>query len=706
MNRLKILLQWDSSKFVFVAVSAILFLLSRTSYLAIILLIALLIFLAKTSKNLLIYSLVLMAILALRVDLFNQEFIPDQGQIVEISDKYIVIENRGRHHLYLDDAFSYELGMILEFRAEKLNIDAQNIPGSFDYQTYLLSKMVKNQLIAKEVKVIDKKFHLSQIKDYLVKNIENNYDETSSTYLKLFLLGEDDLASDIKVQARDIGISHLFAISGMHLSLMIGFISFILKKLFVSESTYKRVIIIFLIAYNIITNFSISILRASFLAISLFVNKTREFTKSDYLSFVLIGFVLYNPYIVFNLAFQLSFLISYSIILGQQFLKSDKSFIQIFKIGLLANLVSLPIVIELNMKLGVMNLVYNVFFVLFVSYLLLPAAFLIIVFPFMNTIFLGMVAFFEEMIAFSQSTNHFLEFNFPFEWQKGLYWLLILLFLIRYRQSMNRYFYALGLLLIVSLFPQYSIFNSTYVRILDVNQAEAIHIHQGSCDILIDTGKNDDYDNIVNYFKKLNIKELDYLVITHYHDDHDGEALDILSNLKVKNLVVGTYNQKYERFNQIIMNEGEVLSCGTMQLTNLNGYNGDDENNRSLVLWGNIGGDNWLFTGDIEKPVEKIILQKYDLKVDILKVAHHGSITSSTEEFVTAWEIEYAFISVGKNNYSHPHDEVIRRLINNKIEFFRTDKSGTITIRYFKYLNFGLIEEYLNQEKIKYHLKN
>jgi competence protein ComEC len=124
------------------------------------------------------------------------------------------------------------------------------------------------------------------------------------------------------------------------------------------------------------------------------------------------------------------------------------------------------------------------------------------------------------------------------------------------------------------------------------------------------------------------------------------------------------------------------------------------------VCSSDLGGDNWLFTGDIEKPVEKEILQKYDLKVDILKVAHHGSITSSTEEFITAWEIEYAFISVGKNNYSHPHDEVIRRLVNNKIEFFRTDKSGSITIRYFKYFNFGLIEEYLNQEKIKYHLKN
>jgi competence protein ComEC len=706
MNRLKILLQWDSSKFVFVALSAILFLLSKTSYLAIILLITLLIFLGKTSKNLMIYSLVLLGILAIRIDLFDQDFIPDQGQIVEINEKYVVIENKGRHHLYLDDAFRYELGMILEFHAEKMNIDAQNIPGSFDYQTYLLSKKVKTQLIAKEVNVIGKKFYLGQIKDYMVRSIENNYDETSATYLKLFLLGEDDLATDIKVQARDIGISHLFAISGMHLSLMIGFISYILKKLFVTESTYKRMIIFFLITYNIITNFSISILRASFLAFSLFVNKNREFTKSDYLSFTLIGFVLYNPYIVFNLAFQLSFLISYSIILGQQFLKSDNSFIQIFKIGLLANLVSLPIVIELSMKFGVMNLIYNVFFVLFVSYLLLPAAFLIIVFPFMKTIFLGMIKFFEEMIAFSQGTNYFLEFNFPFEWQKGLYWLLILIFLIKYRQKIQSYFYALSLLLIVSIFPQYSIFNSTYVRILDVNQAEAIHIHQGSCDILIDTGKSDDYDNVVNYFKKLNIKDLDYLVITHYHDDHDGEALDILSDLKVKNLVVNSYNQKYENFNQRVMTEGEVFSCGNIQLSNVNGYSGNDENNRSLVLWGNVGGDNWLFTGDIEKAVEKEILQKYVLEVDILKVAHHGSITSSTEEFIAAHEIEYALISVGKNNYSHPHDEVIKRLINNKIELYRTDKSGSITIRYFKYLDFGLIEEYLNQEKIKYHLKN
>ena len=706
MKILKNLLLWDSSKFIFLAVVVVVFTLSKTSYVAIVLLLVVLVYLYRVSKNLLIYSFILMIVLFIRFETFIKDDLPTSGKVVSTEDdRMMIASNGGYYYLYLDDASSFAIGMIVEFKGEKMVFDNQNIIGNFDYQTYLLSKNIKAQINVSEIKVLDKKFTLEMVPEVIENYIEDNYTGKSVDYLKLFILGQDDLDSDIIEKSRDIGISHLFAISGMHLSLIIGFISFLLNKVYLTKKTNQRIITIFLVIYNVITGFAISILRASLLTISLFY-KNKDFTKTDYLSFIMIGFLIYNPYIIHNIGFVLSFIVSYSIILGRYLWSSKNKILQVLKIGILANLVSLPIILNLNGSFGAMNVFYNVFFVYFVSFIFLPISFILLASPHLSVFYEGVINFFEEAINFTHLANYYLEFSIGNEIFKTLYWVLLIGIFVFYHQNNRRYF-LVGLLIVLfaSVYGNYFI-PLTYVRILDVNQAESIHLHNNLCDILIDTGNPDDYDNVINYLKKENIKELDFLVITHFHDDHEGEALDILNQIAVKNLVVNQYNQTYAKYPQIILKEQDKISCGDINLVNLNGYNEENENNNSLVLYGKIGIDYWLFSADIEKVVEERLIQDYNLDIDVLKVAHHGSETSTSKEFLEKFEIAFGLISVGPNSYKHPNQEVIERLTEQNIEIFRTDTEGTITFYYLPYLQVRIIETTIFNERAKYYLKN
>ncbi|MFA7076158.1 MAG: MBL fold metallo-hydrolase, partial [Candidatus Izemoplasmatales bacterium] len=212
--------------------------------------------------------------------------------------------------------------------------------------------------------------------------------------------------------------------------------------------------------------------------------------------------------------------------------------------------------------------------------------------------------------------------------------------------------------------------------------------------------------SVINYFNKHNIKTLDALIITHNHDDHNGEALDILSNLDVKMLVVNSILTSYGDYSQIVLREKDELKFGDITLVNLNEFHDENENNNSLTLYGKIGNDYWLFTGDIEKAVEEEIINKYDLKIDVLKVAHHGSKTSSTKNFINKIKPDNAIISVGLNNYNHPDKDVIKELTDNRINVFRTDMSGSVMFYYSPFLNISIVETYLLGEKPKYHLNN
>ncbi len=508
--------------------------------------------------------------------------------------------------------------------------------------------------------------------------------------------------SDFTNKTAKIGVSHLFAVSGMHLGIMIAFISFILDFLFLKKSTYRFIITSCLLAYNIMTSFAVSIVRASLLVIGVFLTDGMMFSKTDILAFIMIGFLLYNPYYLYGTGFILSFMIAFSIVLGKTLWKNNSKISQIFHIGILATVVSLPIIVNLNNSIGLLNPVYNVVFVGYVSNLFLPASFILVIIPGLEKIYLAIISGFELLLEFSYQANTYLNFSFISGLTKMLYWLVLVFCLVQYHKIRRIYLItALIVITSINIYLKY-LPNISYVRILDVNQGDAIHIHQGYCDILIDTGKPDDYNSVINYFIKQNIHSLDFLIITHFHDDHYGEMVDIINYLSVDSLIVNQEIPLSGSMEYRIGRVGDILNCAGVKMQIINEFSNEDENNNSLVIYLEISNHNWLFTGDIEAVTENRLVQDYEFDLDVLKIAHHGSDTSTTLEFLNKFKPEKAVISVGQNQYNHPSNEVINRLERAGVSVYRTDLLGTITFYYENITDLVVVSSWVYREKQKF----
>ena len=219
---------------------------------------------------------------------------------------------------------------------------------------------------------------------------------------------------------------------------------------------------------------------------------------------------------------------------------------------------------------------------------------------------------------------------------------------------------------------------SQEVTFINVGQGDSILIRDHGKVVLLDTGGNLHFDMakevLIPYLYRKRIYHIDCLIASHGDFDHIGAKDSLMSNFKVYN-----YVDKKEDF---------PITIGNITLTNYNVYGGKEENETSLVLGLSFMDKRWLFTGDATISIEKkIILDNPSLKADILKAGHHGSDTSSCEEFLKAVSPETVIISVGKkNSYGHPSKAVISRMEKLGIKIRRTDLEGTIT---YKNLSLG-----------------
>lgn len=243
-----------------------------------------------------------------------------------------------------------------------------------------------------------------------------------------------------------------------------------------------------------------------------------------------------------------------------------------------------------------------------------------------------------------------------------------------------------------------SVLNSGDLKIhyIDVGQGDSILVQQGGQNMLIDAGTNDSTSTLITYLKKQSLSKIDYLVLTHPHEDHIGGADAVIKNFNIgkvympkattttktyQDVVTAMKNKKYKAE---APNPGDTFKLGSVNCTVLSPINSvkDDLNTYSLVLKLQYGDNKFLFTGDTQSSNEQDMLGKgYDLSADVLKVAHHGSRTSTTDEFLNAVNPKYTVISCGKgNDYGHPHKTVMDKLKAKKIPLYRTDESGTIIL--------------------------
>lgn len=247
------------------------------------------------------------------------------------------------------------------------------------------------------------------------------------------------------------------------------------------------------------------------------------------------------------------------------------------------------------------------------------------------------------------------------------------------------------------------------LTMIEVGQADSFLLEQGDMTALIDCGTRSSGDDVVKYLKSQGIKRIDYLFGTHPHDDHMGGMYDVIMNIEVEKVIIPevSVEQQTSAWYMKLMNElknggknekrpnyggydveyvtlGTVYKLGDATIKVIGPMDDyyEDINNYSIVLKVTFGQMDVIMTGDAEAEAEAQILKSGEnIDAEILKVGHHGSDTSSSEEFLDAISPDYALISaeVG-NKFNHPTENTMEKLKEREIEVYRTDENGTVVV--------------------------
>lgn len=571
---------------------------------------------------------------------------------------------------------------------------------SFDYKQYLKSKNINYIIKIDKITLISKeKSFFKGIKSFLLKR-------NSNPYIKAFIFGNNkSIITDVMSSYQEIGISHLFAISGMHVGLLTLVISKLLMKLNIKEKYTFIIISLFLFFYLFITGVSPSILRAIFFYLFFSINKIYNFNIKGVNIFLLIFSIslLVNPYYIHEVSFLYSYTISFSILLVGNKISNGSYFKRLFLTSLISFIVSFPITIYFFNQINILSVFYNMLFVPFISMIVFPLSIITYIIPFFEPIFNVFISL-MEFLALKFNSISFSKLIFPSlpRYYYILYIVGVVIFIYFYNKKIISVLPILLLALFNYLYPVF--FNQNYLMFLDVGQGDSILIHSKDKTMLVDTGGVMNYSmekwqerknkkSLTNYvtipvLKKLGIRKIDYLVLTHGDFDHMGEALKLIKQYSVEDIYLnqGNFNsleknviKKYRHVYQI--REKEKIVLGNINIVQIN-KEFSDENDSSSILLMCYKNKKILLTGDASKKSEEYILNKYNIgKIDVLKIGHHGSMTSTSDELLKELRPSLAIISCGKNNrFNHPHKETIDKLKEYRIKYLKTDISGTIRI--------------------------
>lgn len=561
-----------------------------------------------------------------------------------------------------------------------------NIFNNFNYKKYLYNKKIYYIIEASKIdKIQNNNNHIYTIKNLLYTRINNL---KSSNYIKALLFGDNKLDKEIKISYQINGISHLFSVSGFHINFITSIIYFYLDRVTYNKKIKYITVDIFLVLYLLLCN-TTSLLRCTVMNILLSINYLLklDIKKIDIVLLTLILCIIINPFIIYDIGFIYSYTISFFLILYKNKYKTNNKLLKIIYISLISFLVSLPINIYTSYEINFLSIILNIIIVPIVSLILLPLSLLTLIFPILDNILYLITSILEKISLYTSNINIFKQvLSKPSIILIIIYYLVIILIL-----SKNKHYYLILILLIFhKTIPLYN--SNLEVVMFDVGEADSMLISTPSkkVNILIDTGRGIDINNIIIYLKSIGISKLNYLIITHGDEDHIGGALYLIDNFKVDNVILnkGDYteleveliihlknkNIKYtNNINKIPLLGSYMYLLNTKKFSN--------ENDNSIVTYFEYQKYKFLFMGDSSSKTEEYLINNYNLtNISFLKVGHHGSNTSSSPLFINKITPKVSLISVGRNNfYHHPNKEVLTNLSNSVI--YRTDINKSIKIK-------------------------
>ena len=400
-----------------------------------------------------------------------------------------------------------------------------------------------------------------------------------------------------------------------------------------------------------------------------------------------------NPFLIYHIAFQYSYIISLSLVLFAKNIKSIKnSILKSLYISYISFMVSIPICMYHFYKINILSIILNIVYIPLVSSIIFPLSLISFIVPKVDAILNIFIKIVETSSLFISKFKIGIVY-FP----KPNLIIIIILYIFIFALLYNKKNYIIFLLL---FFYKNSIyFNNNYeIAYLDVGQGDSAFIRfpRNKSNLLIDTGGRIDsnykftLNQTIPYLNSIGINHIDYLILTHGDYDHMGEAINLVINFKVKKVIFncGEYNDLEKELIKVLDKKKiqyysciKQLNIDKFKLYFLQTKVYDNENDNSNVIYTELDRYKFMFMGDASTTTEHEILKEYNLTdIDVLKVGHHGSKTSSSIEFINEINPKYSIISVGKNNrYGHPNKETLDNLENSKI--YRTDQDGSIMFK-------------------------
>ncbi|QQZ10803.1 DNA internalization-related competence protein ComEC/Rec2 [Heyndrickxia vini] len=626
-------------------------------------------------------------------------------------------------------------GQYCTISGELIRPDVNRNENLFNYKEYLFRNNIHwilNGSMITECKDSNKHFitKLKQLREQGLKNIDRSFSDEIAPYAKALIFGDSSSFSDeIYSLYQRLGIVHLLAISGLHVGIISAAIFYLLIRIGFSREFSSYVLLALLPIYALLTGVNPPVVRAACMSMLVIVSIQKKFPFSslDALSISFILFLIRDPFILFNIGFQLSYTVCSSIILA------SKSILPIYKhylaktmmVSFVSQLAAIPILSVHFFEFSIISIISNVLYVPFYTFIVLPLLIITYFFTFTHN---AVFTIFERasgwMIFLSEKIGQMIDVKGTVLviGKPGIIVLILFIvatqwvfFMLEKGNSVIKSLVPLVLLIgFIKVFQIYS--PQGEVTFIDVGQGDSILIrlpfNRGT--YLIDTGGQLDFqqdewkkkikkfeignDIIIPLLKSKGITAIDKMVLTHSDADHIGAASEVMKNLSVKQILLSPNSwEKPLMSNTLDVAKSldvplRVVKAGT-KWTNSSGvfqfvspfddtYEG---NNDSLVLYAEFGGKRWLFTGDLEEQGETELLNKYQFEIDVLKVGHHGSISSSSEKFINVLKPKYAIISAGKNNrYGHPRPEVLDLLAIHRIQIFRTDQQGAIQYKFYQ----------------------
>ncbi|MBF2399601.1 DNA internalization-related competence protein ComEC/Rec2 [Listeria marthii] len=619
-----------------------------------------------------------------------------------------------------------------QFISVSANIETPQVnrnQNQFNYQEHLKRQRIHYVLQASSLSISDEVspsilMRIQNIRLQTITHITENISPKINPYFLALITGEKNgFSPEMYETYQQMGVVHLLAISGLHVNLLVGAIYFLLLKFGITRERAVLCLLIFLPFYIILTGANPPVIRAATMTALLLLSE-KYATKWSSFSVICLSFVLFfllQPYVIYEVGFQLSYAVSFGIILSsrQILTRQQNIFTKSLAISFVSTMMSSVVMMYHFYSFSWVGIFFNLLYVPIFTINILPGCISVFLLsmcsPVLSAIPESVLTF---LIQFIESFTNVLA-KIPRQTivtgrPNTIILVLIIGTILLFFYQWQKKKFPIGIFIFFCMLCYISSFNFIgKVSFVDVGQGDSILIQlpYNKGNYLIDTGgqlpfEKEDWakkrkpftigeSTLTPVLKSKGISSLDKVIITHSDADHMEGLDDLAKNISIKELI---FAQGAE--NKAIMKEALDAMAQVKQTIILAGANWQVGENRFECLYptqAGVGGNDdsivlkaildnkvWLFTGDLEANGEQKLLDQ-PVKADILKVGHHGSKTSTSKEFIQQVQPTFAIISCGvKNRFGHPHAETLKTLEAAETMILRTDLQGEIIYTFGK----------------------